>query len=128
MNIHLRNEIDLDGQIEVVEQQFQVELKEKDGHLYLIYSNDEAEKVVIKCDEEELVMTRFSTPKSIMRFISDKEAIVTIPTPMGIQHFVTNTKSYQLDRFGQLVRLQYELKGLENQQRFATYDLEISWK
>lgn len=128
MDIHLRNEIDLDGQIEVVEQQFQVELKEKDGHLYLIYSNDEAEKVVIKCDEEELVMTRFSTPKSIMRFISDKEAIVTIPTPMGIQHFVTNTKSYQLDRFGQLVRLQYELKGLENQQRFATYDLEISWK
>ncbi|HGA1296913.1 TPA: DUF1934 domain-containing protein, partial [Streptococcus suis] len=58
MDIHLRNEIDLDGQIEVVDQQFQVEVKEKDGNLYLIYSNDEAEKVVIKCDEEELVMTR----------------------------------------------------------------------
>ncbi len=45
MDIHLRNEIDLDGQIEVVDQQFQVEVKEKDGNLYLIYSNDEAEKL-----------------------------------------------------------------------------------
>ncbi|HFR3353626.1 TPA: DUF1934 domain-containing protein, partial [Streptococcus suis] len=35
MDIHLRNEIDLDGQIEVVDQQFQVEVKEKDGNLYL---------------------------------------------------------------------------------------------
>ncbi|MFM0579670.1 DUF1934 domain-containing protein [Streptococcus suis] len=128
MYIHLRNEIDLDGQIEVVDQQFQVGVKEKDGNLYLIYSNDEAEKVVIKCDEEELVMTRFSTPKSIMRFISGKEAIVTIPTPLGIQHFVTDTKRYQLNRSDQSVQLQYELKGLENQQVFASYDLEISWK
>lgn len=128
MDIHLRNEIDLDGQIEVVDQQFQVEVKEKDGNLYLIYSNDEAEKVVIKCDEEELVMTRFSTPKSIMRFISGKEAIVTIPIPLGIQHFVTDTKRYQLNRSDQSVQLQYELKGLENQQLFASYDLEISWK
>ncbi len=31
MDIHLRNEIDLDGQIEVVDQQFQVEVKEKMG-------------------------------------------------------------------------------------------------
>ncbi|MBS8100188.1 DUF1934 domain-containing protein [Streptococcus suis] len=128
MDIHLRNEIDLDGQIEVVDQQFQVEVKEKDGNLYLIYSNDEAEKVVIKCDEEELVMTRFSTPKSIMRFISGKEAIVTILTPLGIQHFVTDTKRYQLNRSDQSVQLQYELKGLENQQLFASYNLEISWK
>lgn len=128
MNIHLRNEIDLDGQIEVVDQQFQVEVKEKDGNIYLIYSNDEAEKVVIKCDEEELVMTRFSTPKSIMRFISGKEAIVTIPTPLGIQHFVTQTSRYELKAEQQELILHYVLKGLENQQILAGYKMKISWK
>ncbi len=69
-------------------------------------------------------MTRFSTPKSIMRFISGKEAIVTIPTPLGIQHFVTATKRYQLNRSDQSVQLQYELKGLENQQVL----LPMIWK
>lgn len=128
MNIHLRNEIDLDGQIEVVDQQFQVEVKEKDGNIYLIYSNDEAEKVVIKCDEEELVMTRFSTPKSIMRFISGKEAIVTIPTPLGIQHFVTQTILYQLSAEQQELILHYDLNGLENHQKFASYKMHIEWK
>lgn len=128
MDIHLRNEIDLDGQIEVVDQQFQVEVKEKDGILYLIYSNDEAEKVVIKCDEDELVMTRFSTPKSIMRFISGKEAIVTIPTPLGIQHFVTQTSQYELKAEQQELILHYVLKGLENHQKFASYKMHIEWK
>lgn len=128
MEIRLRNEIDLDGQVEVVDQQFQVEVREKGEQLYLMYTNDESEKVVIKCDKEELVMTRFSEPKSIMRFMLDREAIVTIPTPMGIQHFVTDTKQYRLYREEQYLRLRYELKGLENQQRFASYRMEISWK
>ena len=128
MRIQLRNEIDLGGQLEVIQQEFEVEVVDKEAQFYLIFVNDEAEKVVIKCDDEELVMTRFSTPKSIMRFISNKEAIVTIPTPMGIQHFVTNTKNYQLNRSEQHLRLQYDLMGLENQQRFASYDIAISWK
>ena len=128
MRIQLRNEIDLGGQLEVIQQEFEVEVVDKEAQFYLIFVNDEGEKVVIKCDDEELVMTRFSTPKSIMRFISNKEAIVTIPTPMGIQHFVTNTKNYQLNRSEQHLRLQYDLMGLENQQRIASYDMAISWK
>ncbi|HFR4576102.1 DUF1934 domain-containing protein [Streptococcus suis] len=128
MQIRLRNEIDLDGQLEVVDQVFPVDVKEKDGSLYLLYTNDEKEKVAIKCGEAELTMTRFSNPKSIMRFLADGEAIVTVPTPLGIQHFVTHTKGYQLDRENQSVLLAYDLKGLENQQLFASYQMEISWK
>ncbi|HFU4451450.1 TPA: DUF1934 domain-containing protein [Streptococcus suis] len=128
MNIRLRNEIDLDGQLEVIDQTFPVEVKEKDGKLYLIYQNDEAEKVVIKCDEEELVMTRFSNPKSIMRFVKEQDAIVTIPTPMGIQHFVTQTILYQLSAEQQELILHYDLNGLENQQKFACYKMHIEWK
>ncbi|HFI0672440.1 TPA: DUF1934 domain-containing protein [Streptococcus suis] len=128
MQIHLRNEIDLDGQLEVIDQIFPVEVKEKDGKLYLIYKNDEAEKVVIKCDEEELVMTRFSNPKSIMRFVKEQDAIVTIPTPMGIQHFVTQTILYQLSTEQQELILHYDLNGLENHQKFASYKMHIEWK
>lgn len=128
MQIHLRNEIDLDGQLEVIDQIFPVEVKEKDGKLYLIYQNDEAEKVVIKCDENELVMTRFSNPKSIMRFVKEQDAIVTIPTPMGIQHFVTQTILYQLSAEQQELILHYDLNGLENHQKFASYKMHIEWK
>lgn len=128
MNIRLRNEIDLDGQLEVIDQTFPVEVKEKDGKLYLIYQNEEAEKVIIKCDENELVMTRFSNPKSIMRFVKEQDAIVTIPTPMGIQHFVTQTILYQLSADQQELILHYDLNGLENQQKFASYKMHIAWK
>ncbi|HFI0424063.1 TPA: DUF1934 domain-containing protein [Streptococcus suis] len=128
MNIHLQNEIDLDGQLEVMDQAFPVEVRVKDGKHYLIYQNEEEEKVVIKCDEEELVMTRFSNPKSIMRFVKEQEAIVTIPTPMGIQHFVTQTNLYELSAEQQELVLHYDLNGLENQQKFASYKMKISWK
>ncbi|HFI0159766.1 DUF1934 domain-containing protein [Streptococcus suis] len=128
MNIRLQNEIDLDGQLEVIDQTFPVEVRVKDGKHYLIYQNEEEEKVVMKCDEEELVMTRFSNPKSIMRFIKEQEAIVTIPTPMGIQHFVTQTNLYELSAEQQELVLHYDLNGLENQQKFASYKMKISWK
>ncbi|HFI0255942.1 TPA: DUF1934 domain-containing protein [Streptococcus suis] len=128
MHIYLKNEIDLDGQLEVIAQAFPVEVKKKEGKVYLIYKNDENEKVVIKCDDNELVMTRFSTPKSIMRFVNNQEAIVTIPTPMGIQHFVTQTSLYKLDVDKQELLLHYDLKGLENQQKFASYKMSIGWK
>lgn len=128
MKIYLQNEIDLDGQLEVIDQTFPVEVKKKDGKLYLIYQNEEEEKVVLKCDEQELVMTRFSNPKSIMRFVKNQEAIVTIPTPLGIQHFVTQTILYQLSADQQDLILHYDLNGLENQQKFASYKMKISWK
>ncbi|NQJ21355.1 DUF1934 domain-containing protein [Streptococcus suis] len=128
MNIRLQNEIDLDGHLEVIDQTFPVEVKEKDEKLYLIYQNDEAEKVVIKCDENELVMTRFSNPKSIMRFVKEQDAIVTIPTPMGIQHFVTQTVFYKLSLEQQELILHYDLNGLENHKKFASYKMHIEWK
>ncbi|HFI0621511.1 TPA: DUF1934 domain-containing protein [Streptococcus suis] len=128
MNIRLQNEIDLDGQLEVIDQTFPVEVRVKDGKHYLIYQNEEEEKVVIKCDEEELVMTRFSNPKSIMRFIKEQEAIVTIPTPMGIQHFVTQTNLYELSAEQQELVLHYDLNGLENHKKFASYKMHIEWK
>lgn len=128
MQIQLRNEIQLDGQMEVVAQQFPVEVMKKNDQLYLIFTNEEKEKTIIKCDEEELVMTRFSNPKTVMRFMPEKEVIVTLHTPIGIQHFVTDTQHYQLDQANQSLALRYDLKQLEGNGVFASYQMEIRWR
>ncbi|HFI0235174.1 DUF1934 domain-containing protein [Streptococcus suis] len=127
MQIRLLNQIQLDDQTEVVHQVFPVELTEKNGSLYLHYQNEEEEKVVLKMTRDELTMTRFSNPKSIMRFLVQQEAIVTIPTPMGIQHFVTKTDRYQFEPEAGKLALSYELRPLERDQVFARYQMEISW-
>lgn len=127
MKISLRNKITLDGQIEVLDQEYPVELVEKKDQLYLIFHNEEKEKTIIKCDETELVMTRFSSPKSIMRFRENKDAVVILHTPLGIQHFVTDTKYFLLDRDQQSLTLHYDLKQLEGDGIFASYQMEIGW-
>lgn len=128
MQIYLRNEIRMDEEMEVIVQAFPVEVMEKNGQCYLLYQNEEDEKVVIKADELEMVMTRFSTPKTIMRFLANKEAILALPTPMGTQHFVTDTHLYQRDLFGQKILLHYDLKPLEGEGVFASYQMEIQWR
>lgn len=125
MKIRMKNEIQLDGQMEVVDQVYEVDYKDKGDYAYLIYENEDQERVVLKFHDKELVMTRFSNPKTIMRFVKDEEAVVTLPTPMGIQHFVTDTSHYQLT--DQVLQLHYQLKQLEGEQIFASYQMEISW-
>ena len=127
MKIRLRNEIHLDEQMEVVDQTYPVEVMDKNGQLYLIFVNDEQEKTIIKCDDMELVMTRFSDPKTVMRFRMEKEAIVTLHTPLGLQHFVTDTKYYQLDPKQKRLELYYDLKQMEGNSIFASYRMEIIW-
>ena len=125
MKIRMKNEIQLDGKMEVVDQVYEVDYKDKGDYAYLIYENEDQERVVLKFHDKELVMTRFSTPKTIMHFVKDEEVVVTLPTPMGIQHFITDTQHYHLEN--QMLRLHYQLKPLEGEQIFASYQMEISW-
>lgn len=128
MQIHLRNEIDLGGQMEVIDQRFPVEVTEKNGHYYFVFTNDENEKVMIKSNSEELTMTRFSTPKSILRFHRDNPVMVSIPTPLGYQHLLTETSTYHADFDHQLIKMNYKLKQPETESVFAEYQMEISWR
>lgn len=128
MQIHLRNEIDLGGQMEVIDQHFPVEVTEKNGHYYFVFTNDENEKVMIKSNSEELTMTRFSTPKSVLRFHRDNPVMVSIPTPLGYQHLLTETSTYHADFDHQLIKMNYELKQPETESVFAEYQMEISWQ
>lgn len=127
MKLHIKNKIDLDGQVELVEQSYPVKLIEKNGHIYLTYTNEEKETVMLKCNDQELIMTRFSTPKSIMRFHRETPALVTIPTPVGLQHLQTQTSVYELDTKEQNLKIHYQLKQLEGDSVFANYQLEIKW-
>lgn len=124
MKIRMRNTIQFDEQLEVIDQLYDVEAREKGDYSYLLFYNEEKEKVVLKFHQEELVMTRFSKPNTIMRFIKDSDSLAYIPTPMGMQEFIIQTNHYKLD--GQKIELAYQLQNQEGLP-FASYQLEITW-
>ena len=124
MKIRMRNTIQFDEQLEVIDQLYDVELREKGDYSYLLFYNEEKEKVVLKFHEEELVMTRFSNPNTIMRFLKDSDSLAYIPTPMGMQEFIIQTIRYEVD--GQKIELDYQLQNKEGLP-FANYRLEITW-
>ena len=124
MKIRMRNTIQFDEQLEVIDQLYDVELREKGDFSYLLFYNEDQEKVVIKFQEEELVMTRFSNPKTIMRFLKDSDSLAYIPTPMGMQEFIIQTSHYEVG--GEKIELAYQLQNKEGVP-FADYRLEITW-
>lgn len=124
MKIRMRNTIQFDEQLEVIDQLYDVELREKGDFSYLLFHNEEQEKIVIKFQEEELVMTRFSNPKTIMRFLKESDSLAYIPTPMGMQEFIIQTSHYEVG--GEKIELAYQLQNKEGVP-FADYRLEITW-
>ncbi len=124
MKIRMRNTIQFDEQLEVIDQLYDVELREKGDFSYLLFYNEDQEKVVIKFQEEELVMTRFSNPKTIMRFLKDSDSLAYIPTPMGMQEFIIQTSHYEVGE--EKIELAYQLQNKEGVP-FADYRLEITW-
>ena len=124
MKIRMRNTIQFDEQLEVIDQLYDVELREKGDFSYLLFYNEEQEKVVIKFQEEELVMTRFSNPKTIMRFLKDSDSLAYIQTPMGMQEFIIQTSHYEVGE--EKIELAYQLQNKEGVP-FADYRLEITW-
>ena len=124
MKIRMRNTIQFDEQLEVIDQLYDVEVREKGDFSYLLFYNEEKEKVVIKFHGQELVMTRFSSPKTIMRFLKASDSLAYIPTPMGMQEFIIQTSRYEVE--GQKIHVDYQLQNQEGHP-FASYQLEITW-
>ena len=124
MKIRMRNTIKFDEQLEVIDQLYDVELREKGDFSYLLFFNEDQEKVVLKFNGEELVMSRFSNPKTIMRFLKDSDSLAYIPTPMGLQEFIIQTSHYEVGE--EMIELAYQLQNKEGVP-FANYRLEITW-
>lgn len=127
MKIRIKNQIQLHGQTELIDQIYDAEWTQKGSYHYLLFKNEENEKVVLKFHDTELTMTRFSNPKTLMRFIKDDRALVGVPTPMGIQTLMTDTRRYHLDLDKQIICLDYQLKTPDGERLFADYQMEISW-
>lgn len=126
MNISIKNRIQMGSECELIHEAYQGELTIKGDYHYLVYDNDEKEKVVLKFKSDELVMTRFSKPQSLMRFVANSLGVCTIPTPMGIQKMVTRSSAFQLE--ANSLRLSYQLLPYaEAEEAFADYDMEIAW-
>ncbi|MFS1663540.1 DUF1934 domain-containing protein [Streptococcus sp. zg-JUN1979] len=128
MQVTIHNEITFDQETEVIHEVHDCQMIEKGVFSYLTYQNAESEKVILKYNEEELTMTRFSAPKSIMRFHKHQDALVMIPTPLGIQQFMTQTAYYALDKAARTLEISYALTQLDGQTTFAQYRLMISWQ
>ena len=128
MKIRIQNRIQMDEQVEQIDQSYDVDWTQKGAYHYLLFKNEEGEKVVLKFHDEELVMTRFSTHKSLMRFIKGGEALIGIPTLVGIQQFITKTSHYQVDLKKQTLELHYQLRTPDGERTFADYQMEISWR
>ena len=124
MKIRMRNTIKFNEQLEVIDQLYDVELREKGDFSYLLFYNEEQEKVVLKFNGEELVMSRFSNPKTIMRFLKDSDSLAYIPTPIGMQEFIIQTSYYEVGE--EKIGLAYQLQNKEGVP-FANYRLEITW-
>ena len=124
MKIRMRNTIKFDEQLEVIDQLYDVELREKGDFTYLLFYNEDQEKVVLKFNGEELVMSRFSNPKTIMRFLKDSDSLANIPTPIGMQEFIIQTSHYEVGE--EKIELAYQLQNKEGVP-FANYCLEITW-
>ena len=113
--------------MELIDQVYDVEWTQKGSNHYLIYQSEEQEKVVLKFNEDKLTMTRFSEPKTILHFIKNGQHVVSIPTPLGAQQFVTDTQHYHLDVENQALELHYDLKRADDDQLFASYQMKIEW-
>ena len=124
MKIRMRNKIQFDDQLEVIDQLYDVELREKGDFSYLLFYNEDQEKVVLKFNGEELIMSRFSNPKTIMRFLKDSDSLANIPTPIGMQEFIIQTSHYEVGE--EKIELAYQLQNKEGVS-FANYCLEITW-
>lgn len=128
MKIRLTNEIQIDQEMEVIDQEFEVKETSKNGWTYLIFHNEEDEQVTLKFNQTELTMTRFSQPKSTMRFVKGQEAVLALPTPVGFQHLVTATEAYRYQPTLRTLDLAYRLSPLDSDQVFGHYKMKITWE
>ncbi|MBP2622539.1 DUF1934 domain-containing protein [Streptococcus oricebi] len=127
MKLRIKNQIDLGGQVEEIDYICPAQYHQKGDQTYLTYENEDKERVVLKFDAQGLSMTRYSQPKSVMRFLKNEAVQVAIPTPLGYQNLLTQTQVYDLDLEKQRLILHYQLLNPSQEQVFAYYKLQISW-
>lgn len=129
MKIIIDNKIMMDQDIDMVHEEAYGEYKEKGDFSYLIYTNSEKERVILKFNTSELTVTRFSKPQSMMKFEKDTFAQAQIPSPVGLQRLVTKTTQFALNQGDQELILHYQLLSHpEAEEALADYQMRLRWE
>ena len=128
LEIRIDNTIRMEGELDQISETYPVEVTHKGSSLYLRYRNSEDQQVVLKGTAREWVMTRFASPKSIMRFSLDGLTQSLFVTNHGQLPIYIQTQSLDYAENDQHVRISYSLYlDPDCQQELAHYDLAISW-
>lgn len=128
MKIKLENTITIDNQIDVITEEYESKWVIKGDTHYFSYINNEKEKVVIKYKKDELVISRFSSPISVMRFRLRNLDNAKIVTPLGLQILVTKTHCLEIDVQAKRIFLHYDLlTAPETDNILASYQLSLNW-
>ena len=126
--IRIKNQIKMTDQQEEITEKANGQVIRKSDSYYLTYQNDNQEKVVLKVNSMGLVMSRFSEPKSIMRFYPQEDTQSLIATPLGMRGLTIETRLFFFDECAKEVKVSYRLYlDPEKSQSLADYDLTIGW-
>lgn len=123
MEIIIRNRIKIDQQEELVKEIYQGELKKGEHQTLLKYKNAANEKVLLKFDEKEVIMTRFAKRPIKMHFHPEIPSLTEYES-LGELSILTNALS--IDHESRTIKINYQLS--QGPQKIADYHLRIDWK
>nr|WP_277877528.1 DUF1934 domain-containing protein [Lactococcus lactis] len=123
MEIIIRNRIKIDQQEELVKEIYQGELKKGEHQTLLKYKNAANEKVLLKFDEKEVIMTRFAKRPIKMHFHPE---IPSLTEYEGLGELSILTNALSIDQESRTIKINYQLS--QGPQKIADYHLRIDWK
>lgn len=123
MEIIIRNRIKIDQQEELVKEIYQGELKKGEYQTLLKYKNAANEKVLLKFDGKEVIMTRFAKRPIKMHFHPE---IPSLTEYEGLGELSILTNALSIDHESRTIKINYQLS--QGPQKIADYHLRIDWK
>ena len=122
MEIIIRNRIKIDQQEEMVKEIYQGEFKKVNLQTLLKYENAANEKVLLKIDEDEVIMTRFAKRPIKMHFQPEG---TTLTEYEGLGELSLSTNTLSIDQERKIIKINYQLS--QGAQKIADYHLRIDW-
>ncbi|MFC4652395.1 DUF1934 domain-containing protein [Lactococcus nasutitermitis] len=123
IKINIHSHIKIERQEEAIHEEYKGELKEIAGKICLIYTNSQDEKVLIKFDEQELSMTRYTDNPISMHFHKE---FPTKADYAGLGKLSILTKDLSVNSAQQIVELYYHLA--QNELKIGEYRMQITWE
>ncbi len=123
IKITIHNDIRIGTDKDSIHGVFFGEKKENSGKIILLYHNAADEKVLLKCDNKEVSMTRYTKPPTTMRFCTDKKTSFHYE---GLGALSVLTKKLVINDKNNEVFLTYQL--IQNTLKIGDYRMHVFWQ